>query len=173
MTAEDLLSLITQVTFTVADAHRRLRLMREYFEKKFYAGAGDLAMEEFLSTREVLQTDKDALFGLGDEFYATFTKDSCYKLLDSLNEEVKKMPTVRLNVSFDLPSPEVAKLGLWFRQNLPVTVLLDIKIDADAFGGCTFAWNGYLKDFSLRYFLKKQKSDIVKIIQSYASKTIQ
>ena len=171
MNAEELFSAITSETYTTTDIHRRVRLLREYFEKKFFASQPDLAIDAFLAVQEASQADKDVLSGLGEAFYSSFTKDSCYKLLEGILIESKKIPTVRLNVAFDVPPDEVPKIGQWFRQNLPVNVLLDIRIDADAFGGCTFAWNGVFHDYSLRYLLEKQKSDIVKVLESYGKKT--
>lgn len=172
MNAEELFRSIASSTYTTADVHRRVRLIREYFEKKIFASQPELTLEAYLATGDVSGADRDALTSLGDEFYASFTKDSCYKLLDGIGVEAKKTPTVRLNVAFDIPPGEVTKIGLWFRENLPVNVLLDVKIDADAFGGCTFAWDGVFHDYSLRYLLARQKNEIVKILDSYGSKSV-
>ena len=165
MNAEDIATAIISTTYTTADLHRRLRLLRQYFEKKFFTSGPKLAIADFINTQEeVGEGEADIFVSFGDEFYSSFTKETCYKLLDNVAGTAKKMPTVRLNLSFDPPSGEVAKLGTWFRQNLPVSVLIDLKIDADAFGGCTFAWDGKFQDYSLRYYLARSSAEIVSFI---------
>jgi len=167
MSVEDLFSTIFASTYTTADFHRRVGLLRSFFEKKFFASGGGLTIQEFLIGADVSQTEVNFYLKLGDDFYNSFTKDTVYSLLDGIEAELKNNAVVLFYVPFRMPADEVAKLGLWMRENLPVNVILDLKIDPSAFGGCFFVWNGTHHDYSLRYYLAKQKDEIARLVGSY------
>lgn len=167
MSANNLFSIILKSTFTTADFRRRLALLRQYFEKKFYTQTAVYGLAEFYKEVHVEDFDKRFLDNLSDEVYSAITKDNMYGFFGDVEKLLKNAPTIILYTSFRMPPEDRDRLGNWLRLNMPENTVVDMKIDGAAFGGCMFVWNGFLNDYSLRYHLMKHREDVGKIISSY------
>jgi F0F1-type ATP synthase delta subunit len=64
---------------------------------------------------------------------------------------------------------EIAKIAGWFRTNVRKDMILEVKIDANVTGGCALIWNNTYYDFSLRYFMRKERAGIVSMLNAYGS----
>ena len=101
-----------------------------------------------------------------EQWVDTFTKESIqplvvFEALDSVQEDITGLPAVTLYVPVRFTPEQTEKFGMWFRENVQPNILLSMHIDPRATGGCSFIWNNVFYDFSLRYFMDKQREDIV------------
>ena len=79
--------------------------------------------------------------------------------LHAARRALEGVPTLTLYVPAPLAPGSVASVARWCRREIDPTLLLDIKIDRAAAGGCLFAWQGVLHDFSFTYFLRQHTRD--------------
>ena len=192
MTTEDMLVTILKTSFVKADMLRRIRLVREYVEQRFFASSEAVAMErslsaqlgqappirapashgeaakkeleEFLSTSDISDDDKKIIQGYGAEFFRTFTKDNAYDLLSSIDEGLKKLETINFYVPVELDAAATEKLGSWVRENVEKSILIELHTDTSVFGGCSFARKGEYHDYSLHHAFTAHNTEIQGIL---------
>lgn len=160
---------VIKSAYTRRDVSRRLRLLREYLEQGFFKGDKP-DVTKFLLTRHATTDDIDAFLNWGDAFFGSFDKDSIYKILQTIAENIKKVPAIRLYIPYEPVPAEIIKIGKWFRENVGNRILLDIHTDPSLLGGCAFAWKGIYRDYSLRYYMLKRRDEITKIVSEYVNK---
>ncbi|OGG11424.1 hypothetical protein A2Z00_05570 [Candidatus Gottesmanbacteria bacterium RBG_13_45_10] len=169
MDENSLLIIILASSFSKADLHRRLRLLREYLEQRFYAPEKSLTLQDFLNEKNVDKDDQQIMLSWGESFYNGFTKETAYDVLDHMAARAKELPTMNLYVPFTPDGKEMMKLGIWVRDNVDKNVLVDIHVDPSTFGGCSFAWNGIYHDYSLRHMMGLKMNEIRKVLSDYAA----
>lgn len=168
MNEDQILSTILPSTFTKAHCYRRLRLWREFLEHKFFKGEPEVKIEDFLREENASQSDLDTLSSLGGKFYHLFTRENIYKILNNLSDNLKKLPVVTVFLPNEPTEREIVNLGKWFRKHLDPYVIMDLRLDPKLHTGCAFVWNGVYHNFSLRFYLDKEKKRVLQIIEEYA-----
>jgi hypothetical protein len=163
------LSTVLSSTYIKADVLRRIHIIREYLEQRFFTPGEKHELPEYLDIAKIDPDDKNALITWGSTFFNQFTKENAYSILDLMTQEVKNLPIINMYVPVGLPHEDVGKLGTWVRQNVNASVLIELHIDASTFGGCAFAWNGVYYDYTLRHYMRKKTESIRKIISDYAA----
>jgi F0F1-type ATP synthase delta subunit len=169
MSGNTQLATVLQSSYVKADVLRRIRIIREYLEQRFFTPEGRHDLAEFLMSTNVSDDDKAIIDSWGKEYFNQFTKENAYELLAEMTEEVKNLPTINLYVPVGLPGEETGKLGTWVRQNVNPSVLIELHVDPGTFGGCAFAWNGVYYDYTLRHYMRKKMETIRKILTDYAT----
>lgn len=168
MNEAKLLSTILKTSYTKPDVLRRLRLYRSFLEHGFYR-AGSKKLRDFLTRAKATSADVESITGWGEEFHRCFTKQNAYTLLNLITSAVGEVPTISLYLPYDPPPSEVTKLGQWFRVYVANNVLLDVHSDPGLLGGCAFAWKGYYRDYSLRYWLSQKYQEIEQMLNRYVT----
>jgi F0F1-type ATP synthase delta subunit len=163
------LSTVLASTYVKADVLRRIHLMREYLEQRFFTPGEKHDLPEYLDIAKIVPEDKNALNTWGNTFFNQFTKENAYSILDLMAQEVKNLPVINLYIPVGLPPEELSKLGIWVRQNINASVLIELHVDSSTFGGCAFAWNGVYYDYTLRHYMRKKTDSIRKILTDYAA----
>lgn len=172
MKTEELLTHFLKNTFTKKDISKRLRLLREYFEAGYFT-FNESDVTKFLLTKHATTDDINAFISWGDDFYASFTKDTMYDIVNTLTGMVKELPCVVVYIPYEAVPAEVIRLGTWCRSNINEAVVVDLKTDTTLLGGCAFVWKGMYRDYSLRYYMRKRREQITKIINEYVGKYYQ
>lgn len=168
MNDQQLLSTIVASAFTKSDIQRRLRILRGYLEHTFYSTDGHLNLPEYLDSKQISPDDHEAMVAYGDAFYQSFSKDTMYRLLDKLADDMKVLPIINVYIPYEPIPGEVMRLGKWFRKNVDPTMVVELHIDPTLLGGCAFAWQGIYRDYSLRHYMYKRREEISQIIERYA-----
>ena len=168
MTEEKLLSMLLRETYTKSDILRRLRLLREYLEFKYFSSERQTDLSYFLAKHNVPEVDIGVFASFSDEFYASFTKENAYTELTKLSEAVDKQPQIVVLVPYDFGAEEIMRLGRWMRTNIHPQMIIELRNNPTLLGGCAFAYEGYYHDFSLRYYMMKKREEIRAIIAKYA-----
>src|SRR3989338_5603413 len=152
MNVSQIEQIILQNTFSKTDYLRRLTILREFLEKKYFSD-GSITFLDFLNQIKASQHDREATVFWEEHFFNLFTKDNLY------------LPVM-------LDDYQIDDLGRWFRTNINPEVLMDIKINLLMVSGCAYVWKGKYHDLSLHYFLSKKQSIINKIIEAYAAENL-
>lgn len=156
-----------QNTYTTDDLVERLGLMRIYYNKRLFVGG------ENSTLKEVIQNECDEHTFLSLEAWVkVFEKENIqplvvFEALDTVQEDLGGVPAVTLYVPVRFSHEQIERFGVWFRENVQPNILLSLHIDPRATGGCSFIWNNIFYDFSLKYFIEKQKEDIVATFDKY------
>jgi hypothetical protein len=169
MDETQLLDTILASTYVKADVLRRLRIIREYLEQRFFTPGEKKDLLGFLSDQKITPEEQTVITGWGDEFFKSFNKENAYDYLEHMNGRVKDLPTVNMYVPIGLDSGQTVKIGLWVRANVDREALVEIHVEQAAFGGCSFAWNGVYYDYSLHHYMHKKMDGIRKILDGFAN----
>ncbi len=169
MNEEDLLSTLLATSYTATDLRRRFRLLREYIEQKYFV-TGTLTLNDYFTSHSISKIDADILSGWGNNFYQSITARNAVDLMANLEKRIEETPVVAVYLPFDPAPVDTTRLGDWFRTTLERVVLLEIHLDTAMVGGFAFAWNGVYHQYSLSYFMKKKREEIITIITNYAGK---
>ena len=167
MTDDQILETILTSSFVKADVMRRIRIIREYLEQRFFTPEGTKDLPEFFKATKIAEEDQGAINAWGKDFFTSFTKENAYDLIEHVLTKVKDLPTVNLYVPMEVSPEEAPKLGAWFRRNVGSTILIEVHVEPTTFGGCAFAWNGVYYDFSLRHYMHNKMTEIRKVLTDY------
>jgi hypothetical protein len=170
MEISDLSNTVIKNAYTRKDISRRLRFIRELLEQEFFKGDDKPDVTKFLLTRHATTDDIDAFLSFGNDFYKSFNQDNIYKILKSISETIKKLPSIRLYIPYEPVPAEIIKIGKWFRGNVGDQIILDLHADPTLLGGCAFAYRGVYRDYSLRYYMLKKRDEITRLITQYVNK---
>ena len=171
MDVRQLQSIVLTNTYTKTDYLRRLTILREFLENKFYKEK-DLKLVDFLTRTKVSQHDRETLEKLDVNFFNLFTVDNLYTIINGLTAALKALPILTLYLAVILDEYQLDELGKWFRQNLNPELIMDVRCNPTLVSGCSYVWNNKYKDLSLHYFLSQKQELINKIIDAYTSQKI-
>ena len=167
MNVSQIEQIILKKTFSKADYLRRVTILREFLEKKYFSD-GNTNFLEFLTQIKASQHDREAAALWDENFFNLFTKDNLYLVINCLVSALKSLPILTVYLPVMLDDYQIDELGRWFRTNINPEVLMDIKINLLMVSGCAYVWKGKYHDLSLHYFLSKKQTVINKIIEAYA-----
>ncbi len=162
-----IISTMLKNTYTTDDLVERLGLMREFYSKRLFSDGENAVL------REVLKDSCDEYTVLAlEEWVRVFKKESIqplvvYEALDTVQEDLTGVPFLTLYVPVRFSHDQIESFGIWFRENVQPNILLTMHIDPRSTGGCGFVWNDTYYDFSLRYFIDKNREDIVEVFNKY------
>jgi F0F1-type ATP synthase delta subunit len=169
MTEEQLLETILKTSYVKADVMRRIRIVREYLEQKFFTPGDKKELKEFLVASQVPVQEQEVIDAWGKDFFTSFTKENAYDYLEQMTAKVKDLPTINLYVPIPVEAKEAIVIGTWVRANIDKMALVELHTESSTFGGCAFAWNGVYYDYSLRHYMRKKMDSIRNIITAYAA----
>lgn len=154
-------------TFTTDDLIERLGLMRKYYNVRLFSEGEKTDLREVL----VGECDERTLQVL-ESWVTIFTQESIqplvvFEALDAVQEDLSGIPSIILYVPVRFTPDQIERFGVWFRNNVQPNMLLTLRIDPRATGGCSFIWNNTFYDFSLRYFMDKERDAIVTTFNKY------
>jgi len=164
-----LLDTVLASTFVKADVLRRLRIVREYLEQRFFTPGEKKDLSDYFVVHHVSVDDQVVIKSWDGGFFKSFNKENAYDFLDKMSKRVNVLPTVNMYVPIVLDAGQTAKIGQWMRENIDKEVLIELHIEPSSFGGCAFAYNGVYSDYSLRHYMHKNMDGIRKVLDGYAT----
>jgi hypothetical protein len=154
---------------------RRIGVVRQYLEQVYFTPEKSSFLE-WGEAHEVHSDDMESLSALDETFWSSFSKETVYDVLESIRKSVGVLPTIGLYVPFELKNGESHKVGQWLRDNVNPSLVLNIHKDESIVGGCAITAAGMWRDYSIRYYMRKKRDDIVGIMTKYvemaAKKTV-
>jgi len=162
-----IISTILENTYTTDDLIERLGLMRMYYGKHIFAKSAELTIDDVLGN-ECEEHTLEALKEWEKGFKAHRIQPIVvYEALDTVQEEVAGMPSVILYVPVRFTGEHVIRFGKWFRTNIQPNILITMRVDPRAAGGCSLIWKNTYYDFSLHYFIQRNRDDIVSMFNTH------
>ena len=171
MDVRQIQQIIITKTFTKPDYIKRVTILREYLETKFFKDPS-ISFEKYLESINITPQDKEAFAALDEHFFNLFTRDNLYLIINGLSESMKSLPVLTLYLAVNMDDIQVNELGIWFRKNLNPELIMDIHCNPTLVTGCAYVWNNKYKDLSLHYILSQKEDLINKIIETYAREQI-
>jgi hypothetical protein len=151
-------------TYTTDDLIERLGHMRTYYGVKIFTEGSKKKIEDVLRA----ECEEHTLMRL-TEWEKEFEKSTIqpivvYEALDTVQEEVAGMPTVTLYVPARFSPEDVERFGMWFRENVQPNILMSLRVDPRSTGGCSMIWNHTYYDFSLHYYIQKNREEVTRML---------
>lgn len=166
-----IISTMLKNTYTTDELVERIGLMRKYYERFLFQANENVTLREVVKE----ECDPHTLRAL-EEWNTAFEKDAIqpimvYEALESVQEDLAGVPSITLYVPVRLAPEHVERLGVWFRENVQPNILISLHVDPRMTGGCGFIWKDVYYDFSLRYFIEKNREEINDMFGTYAYAT--
>ncbi len=156
-------------TYTKVDCSHRLILLQDVLEEfpdTRTPGAFVRAVQERYSADDKVAAD--AIVGWGEAVGEYLAEGEGGERLRELKHHLETLPELVLYVPITLSPASIETIGTWCRAELDPEILLDLKIDREAVGGCLIAWKGVLHDLSLSYFLTQHARERAALIERIA-----
>lgn len=183
---KDFVSQFLKTTYTKHQALTRFRILSDFLNFRLFTGnstisetdpdligirldriGADSVSEQFNKFKKTYDRDieRDLKFflELDPGFFERFKKDNVNTLLPQLNKAINTDQICLVYLPFEIPEPEIEKLGLWFKNISPLQ-LIEIKYDGGLIGGVALSYKGIYKDFSLRERMKKNQTKIIETL---------
>lgn len=164
---DSLFSPILRTCFTKTEFYRRINILRDFLEAKFFMGETH-SLQDWLYARHTPEEDMNVLLSWGKPFYDSFTADTMYQLITDCTNAVGNLPILTIYLPFTPADREKVTIGLWCRKNVDPRCILDIRSDPSLVAGCTLSWNGVYRDYSLHSFIESTRDGVKKLIGQYA-----
>lgn len=165
------LKTILSNTYTKSSLLSRISLLRNFLEFQYFLPHEKqnlfFLLNEYITDENISRDELNALTAWDYPFYDQFTPNNLYLTLKNLGTEALRLDLVTVFLPFYASIYEVPKLGTWFRKEINEEIILDIKVDVSLIGGCALSWKGVYHDFSLRYYLEKNKNKINSMLNDY------
>lgn len=161
---------ISSNTFTVVDVQRRVGLLRECLETTLFHES-ETSIIDALTTclrERGSQSDASAVIAWGEPFLLSFTQKNIAEQIVLLHLAIDALPILTLYIPTEFGEEELTMLGQWCRSECDASLLLDIHIDPNVAGGCSFVWQDRVHDFSFHNKLAQHKGLITSMLSEYA-----
>lgn len=167
----DIFQELLKNTYTTDALYQRIRLLKEYYEVRMYsqdAQEKNMTIEFFCNEKKADSDTSSALKNWEQYFHEhTSGAEENIQTLHELEQHIHTLPSVVVYLPLIFADDEIAKIAGWFRSNVRKDMILEVKIDANVTGGCAFIWNSTYYDFSLRYFMRKERAQLVSMLNAY------
>lgn len=155
MKQKSLLDQIAIDSWTKTETRRKLTLLREYFENRFFGRKKTVIIEPWIKSLDKKE----------------FNKDNFYKVLDQLGEDLNKTQVLTIYFAVELPQEEIEKIVQTLRGDYGRNFLIESKVDPSLLAGCALAWGDKYKDYSLKKALTDKRQKLLdKFAEYFADK---
>jgi hypothetical protein len=168
---EDTLHALCLNTYTVADMHRRIGLLKASLEKVLFsnASADDVAQEAVAYAQSIAEEkDKDAVVQWELEVWKRFDAQNLSTQLEVLTKSVALLPVLIVYIPVEFDVVATASLGTWCRENISAKLLLDLHVDPAVTGGCAVVSRDTYVDLSLHSKLREHTGAVTELLNTYA-----
>lgn len=152
----NLLSIILKDTYSLTQLKHRLNVLKSYFLQTFFGNLNKLG-----------QKDESFLKSLPESFYNEFNKDNVYNLFNDLENQISKLPSLTIYLSFEADDQTLSQIGEFARKTYNPLLMLDVKLDPNLIAGAALSWKGVYKDYSLRVKLKEKETEITQSFKKF------
>lgn len=152
----DLLTIFLKDTYSLPQARRRLNVLRNFLDEKFFNPPSAMISEE----------DSAWIKSLPEGFLKNFTKLNSQKQVEGLRAQLNKLEPLIIYLPVEAPDQEIDKIGVWLRKNTS-QVIFDTKLNPSLMGGAAISIKGALKDYSLKPKIEAQKEKILSTMKGF------
>lgn len=151
--SNDLLNTLLNTTYTQNQLKHRLRILRLYLLKAFFGSQEGQNLDP---------RDLGWLSSLPFPFYKNFTKDNTYQILDDLENQAEKLPTLTIYLPIEATDNVCLQVGSYARKAFQhPTLLLETKFNPALIAGAALSWKGLYRDYSLKTKIESKSQEIL------------
>ncbi len=170
---EKMLETIIANTYTRNSLAHRLDLAKGFLEYYFFQGHENrnliYLLNEYINLKKENRDEFNAMVAWSYPFFNQVNKSNFYGVLSRLETAMKALDGATIYLPIILPPYEHPKLCGWFRANVHPRFIIDLRFDRSLIGGCAIVYKGVYHNFSLRYFLERDKPAIKSVVEEYLS----
>lgn len=166
MNKQELTQAIMKGTFDRGTIIRRIGVARQYLEQVYFTPNRE-SFGDWAPKAGVQFEDVEVLTTLDGPFWDSFTQETMYALLEDMRVSIGKLPSIGLYVPHKPNAEDAQKYGEWIRAHVNPNLVMDIHIDDGTVGGCAIAADGMWRDYSVRYYMRKKRDDIINLLTTY------
>lgn len=167
----DILERVLSNTYSMSDAYRRLLVLEDMLQRLlFKEDQSPSSVDEILHNQYETQSERasgEAVAAWGTPLFDRFSKENLHLEMQTLKSTIEALPRLVLYVPILFDAKHIEEIGKWCRTHIDQRLLLDLRVDPQAAGGCIIVWHDTLHDFSLRYFMQKRKAEFEKILEEH------
>lgn len=168
-----IIAIMVENTFTTDDLVERVGLMRLYLGKRLFGekGEGAATLREVLQhecSEETLNRLEAWMRGFREAALSPLT---VYESLSSVEEELGGLPSITVYVPIRFSLKDIEGFGSWFRSHVQPNLLLTVRVDPKAVGGCAFVHNNVYYNFAFPYYLDKSRSSVLAMFDRHLTPT--
>lgn len=162
---QELLDQILADTFTLAQAMKRLQVLKDLVLVKLFSGKEELPIHITTQTQPGQQTPWITTLDSG--IYKHFNRKNVYKIFQDLEIEIKKIKPLIIYLPFDVDDVNIDEIGRNARHLFGKNFLIDIKIDPSLIAGTALVWNGVYKDYSIKQKIAEDRQRILTMLKDF------
>ena len=151
-------ALIVKTTYTLSDFQVRLRLLRSYYDHKFFG-----------SPLDIEESDKSWLKGITTEIDSLVNQTNYQTAFQKVETWLKNLEPLILSLPAKLSTEQLSKIADRIRQEFGKDFLFELRYQPELIGGVVLIWKGKYYDYSFKKKLKDHDEQIKKIIRGYFS----
>ena len=156
---DQILNTILISTYTQNTLKHRVLILKTYLLSQLF---GNEKPQESLT-----QTDLNWLKSLPRTFYQQFNKDNVYQILTDLEADINKLTPLIIYLPFENSEQIEQSIGSFVRKTFNQNLTLDLRLNPALIAGCTIAWKGVLRDYSLKSKIEEKKSKIFESFKKF------
>lgn len=149
----DIITTILKDTFSLTQYKTRVRLLKSNLLKTFFGNENETALA-YPQELAWLKT-------IPPNFYQNFNKDNVYQIFSNMDQEIAKLPTLTILLTFEPDDATLSNLGTFARKLFGPYLMLDIRLDSRLIAGTALIWKGVYRDYSLRAKIEERKVEIL------------
>lgn len=164
---------VVKNTFSVSDLHRRADILQRFLEYYFFEPGTkngkrtELIVAYYHDADAETIAHAEAVAAWGDDVLDAYTADNLYERILAFKQSIKSLPKITLYVPVRFTAIQIERIGMWCRKEVQEGIMLDLKIEPGAVGGCAFAYNNTFHDVSFAYFLNKERAKVIDLVRTY------
>ena len=130
-----------------------------------YTESGAVALEEITGPLTISEREKKAIVLLIETLKPVVTKENLSETIDHCMKELDNdSACVHLTIPQSVSEDEEEEMALWVSEAAGRNLLVDVRVDPEAIGGCMIGIKGKYYDYSYRYWFEKKREEIEKMI---------
>lgn len=160
-------------TYSVGDLYHRADLLQRFLEHYFFETHD--SHESRIDLLKMYYRDVDpetashvaAIAAWGSEFADLFSAENVYEKMRAFKASARSYEKLTLYIPVHFGPAQMERIGSWCRAKVAPEVMLDLRIDPTAVGGCAFVYRNTFHDFSFTYFASNVRSKLVDLLRRY------
>lgn len=166
--SDKIISIMLQNTYTSDDLVKRLGWLRVFYSEHLFNGKGEDSLKTILG-KECEEENIQVLQEWIDDFKKNnLLEHEVYEAINEIEKKVSTLETITLYVPIKFSHQYIARFGKWFRENVQRDTLLTLRTNPEVSGGCGVVFNDVYHDFSLRYFIKKSRAELINMFNKHS-----
>ena len=150
---------LVEQTYTIFELQQKLEFLKQYLKVTLFSDKTD--------TKQFRSEDLIWLDNLPSDLLKRINAQNLDQTFKDFDQQIKTLKSLVIMVPTELPPKTVSEITNKLRKDYGPNFFVDIKVNPSLIAGCTLAWNGNLKDYSLKSRIEEMKPEILQIFKTW------